>query len=241
VSAPLAGRTALVTGGAERVGRALCVALAEAGADVVVNHRNQPEAAAETVARIAALGRRAVAEEADVTDAAAVARMFDRHAIDLLVNSAATFVQRPFLDLTAEDWDVSMGAILKGAFLCTQAAARGMLARGFGRIANIAGISVYEAWPDYVSHAVAKAALVKLTECSAVALAPTVQVNCIAPGTLIVNGGGRHEAVEQPVRGTTPTRGTPDDLARTLVFLFAAPAYLSGATIPLDGGRRLAR
>jgi len=241
VSKPLAGRLALVTGGAERVGRDICVALAEAGADIVVNHRNQPDAAAETASRIAALGQRAMLAEADVTDADAVARMFATHPVDLLVNSAATFVQAPFLDLTAKQWDTSMGAILKGAFLCTQSAARGMLARGFGRIANIAGISVYESWPDYVSHAVAKSALVKLTECAALALAPTVQVNCVAPGTLILNAGDVHAAVETPVRGATPARGTPDDLARTLVFLFSGPAYLSGATIPLDGGRRLAR
>jgi 2-dehydro-3-deoxy-D-gluconate 5-dehydrogenase len=238
---PLLGRTALVTGGAERVGRELCVALAEAGADVVVNHLGQHEAAAETARLVIATGRHAIACEADVTDAEAVRRMFAAHRVDLLVNSAASFVRAPFLELTAEQWDTSMGAILKGTFLCTQAAARGMLERGFGRIANIAGISVYEAWPDYVSHAVAKSALVKLTECAAVALAPVVQVNCVAPGTLILNESGGHGAVEMPERGTTPRRGTPDDLAATLVFLFSGPAYLSGATIPLDGGRRLAR
>jgi NAD(P)-dependent dehydrogenase (short-subunit alcohol dehydrogenase family) len=237
----LAGRIALVTGGAERVGRELCLGLAAAGADVVVNHLGQAEAAAETTARIAALGRRAWVAEADVTDAEAVGRMFAAHPVDLLVNSAATFVRAPFLDLTAAQWDTSMGAILKGAFLCTQAAARGMLARGFGRIANIAGISVYEAWPDYVSHAVAKTALVKLTECAALALAPVVQVNCVAPGTLILNDGGNHAAVETPARGTVPARGEPEDLVRTLVFLFSGPSYLSGAVIPLDGGRRLAR
>jgi NAD(P)-dependent dehydrogenase (short-subunit alcohol dehydrogenase family) len=237
----LLGRTALVTGGAERVGRELCVGLAEAGADLVVNHRGQPEEAAETARLVASTGRSAVICEADVTDPDAVARMFAAHRVDLLVNSASSFVRAPFLELTAAQWETSMGAILRGAFLCTQAAARGMIERGFGRIANIAGISVFEAWPDYVSHAVAKAALVKLTECTAVALAPTVQVNCVAPGTLILNAGGAHGAVETPERGATPRRGTPADLVATLVFLFSGPGYLSGATIPLDGARRLAR
>lgn len=237
----LAGRIALVTGGAERLGRELCLGLAAEGADVVVNHHAQAAAAEETAARVAELGRRAWVAEADVTDAEAVARMFAAHPVDLLVNSAATFVRAPFLELTPAQWDTSMGAILKGAFLCTQAAARGMLRRGFGRIANIAGISIYEAWPDYVSHAVAKSALVKLTECAALALAPVVQVNCVAPGTLIVNAGGQHATVETPARGGVPPLGEPADLVRTLVFLFSGPAYLSGAVIPLDGGRRLAR
>jgi NAD(P)-dependent dehydrogenase (short-subunit alcohol dehydrogenase family) len=176
-----------------------------------------------------------------VTEADAVAAMFARHPVDLLVNSAATFVRAPFLDLTPAQWDVSMGAILKGAFLCTQAAARGMKARGFGRIVNIAGISVFEAWPDYVSHAVAKSALVKLTECSALALAPDVTVNCIAPGTLTLNAGGRDTDVELPRSAAVPATGTPDDLAALVVFLFSGTSYLSGALIPLDGGRRLAR
>jgi len=237
----LEGRIALVTGGAERVGREICIGLAAAGADVVINHLGKHGEAAETAARIAALGRRAWIAEADVTDAQAVANMFEAHRVDLLVNSAATFVRAPFLELTPAQWDVSMGAILKGAFLCTQAAARGMVARGFGRIANIAGISIYEAWPDYVSHAVAKSALVKLTECAAVALAPTVQVNCVAPGTLILNPHETHRAVEVRPLGGVPARGEPDDLLRTLLFLFSGPGYLSGAVIPLDGGRRLAR
>jgi NAD(P)-dependent dehydrogenase (short-subunit alcohol dehydrogenase family) len=238
---PLAGRTALVTGGAERVGRALCVALAAAGADVVVNHHAHPAQSDETAAMVRAHGRRAWVAQADVTEADAVAAMFARHPVDLLVNSAATFVRAPFLDLTPAQWDVSMGAILKGAFLCTQAAARGMKARGFGRIVNIAGISVFEAWPDYVSHAVAKSALVKLTECSALALAPDVTVNCIAPGTLTLNAGGRDTDVELPRSAAVPATGTPDDLAALVVFLFSGTSYLSGALIPLDGGRRLAR
>ncbi len=238
---PLAGRIALVTGSAERVGKVVALALAQAGADIIVNHLDRKDAAEATVAEIEALGRRAIAVEADVSNPSHVERMMAAAesfgGLHILVNSASNFVTAPFDELSHDDWRASLSVILTGAFLCTQRSAR--LMRDGGKIINVIGISATENWPDYVSHSVAKAGLVKLTEVTAVALGPGIQVNGISPGTLLINEGDAHGSVELPDLGGLMPRGTAEDLAALVVALCSSGDYLTGAIIPLDGGRRL--
>lgn len=238
---PLAGKIALITGSAERVGKVVALALARAGADIVVNHLHQEAAAEATVAEIVGAGRRAVAVDADVSNPHDVERMMARAesfgGLDVLVNSASNFVTAPFDELQLDDWQASLSVILTGAFLCTQHAAR--LMRDGGKIINVIGISATENWPDYASHSVAKAGLAKLTEVTAVALGPRIQVNGISPGTLLINEGRAHDSVELPHLGGLMPRGTAEDLAALIVALCGSGAYLTGAIIPLDGGRRL--
>jgi NAD(P)-dependent dehydrogenase (short-subunit alcohol dehydrogenase family) len=245
----LKGKVALVTGAAQRVGAVIAEALGEAGADVVVNHYRMPEAAAGTVARIRQRGRRAVALEADISSAAAcrelVEGVLDRFGrLDFLIHNASTFVRRPFLELTEDDFEESIGVGLRGPLFLTQAAARPMLAQGGGKVIALIGNSLYEAWPDYVSHAVAKAALGRLMELLAVALAPTVQCLGISPDRVLWTSA-EHDASQRGDRqgglvtldGVDFHAGTAADVAAMTVALCKSGAYLNGAVIPLDGGK----
>ncbi len=241
-SDPLAGRVALVTGAAERVGRALALGLARAGADVVVNHLGQPAQAEAVVAEVNALGRDGLAVAADVSVPAAcrqlVAQTIDRFGrIDLLVHNASSFVQRDFLDLTEADFEASIGVNLRGPLFLSQAAAAHMVQQGSGKIIAIVGNSLSEAWPDFVSHAIAKAGLARLMELLAIALTPHVQCVAVCPAEILPtddaakdDGARRYDDVEL-------VQGRPDDLVELVTYLAASTAYLNGAVIPLDGGK----
>jgi NAD(P)-dependent dehydrogenase (short-subunit alcohol dehydrogenase family) len=249
----LSGRVALVTGGAERVGAVICRELAAAGADVAVNHLDRADAARETVEAIERRGRRAVALEADVSSTEEGRRLVQRTVaelgrLDILVHNASTFVREPFLDLTEDDYEASMGVGLRGPFFLSQAAARVMLEQGAGKIIALAGNSLYEAWPEYVSHALAKAGLARLMELLAVALSPTIQCLAIAPDRVLWTSaehdhhqrgtredGGDGELVS--LSGVRFRTGTAEDVAHFVVELCRAGSYLNGAVIPLDGGK----
>src|SRR5690606_29956045 len=164
----LNGKVALVTGGARRVGRALSLALARAGADVVVNYFQSAEAAEQTVADIVALGRRAIAVRGDVAIADDVRELVRRAAdefgrLDLVVNNASTFYTTPLLAIDEAEWDRVMAVNLKGPFLVAQAAAPLLRRDGGGVIVNIADLSAFQTWPQHVHHSVSKAGLVQLT------------------------------------------------------------------------------
>ena len=239
-----AGKVALVTGGARRVGRALSLALAEAGADVIV-HYNASASEAQDVAReIEGLGRRALPVQADVAHGVDVRRMLREveaawGRLDILVNSAASFESAPFLDISEADWDRVLAVNLKGPFLLMQSAAPMLRASGEGVIVNIADLSAFQPWPSYAHHAVSKAGLVHLTRVAARALGPLIRVNCIAPGTVLppegyigTGGDGTSD------RRVVAPAGTPEDVARALLFLIES-SFITGQTIVVDGGRLL--
>ncbi len=250
----LGGKVALVTGGGDRVGATLSRALAAAGADVVVNHLGTRAAAQATAEAIRALGRRALVVEADVSRRDACVDLVARTvaelgALDLLIHNASSFVQAPFLELSEEQLEASLGVIARGPFFLSQEAAKVMLDRDGGKIVAILGNALYEAWPQFTSHAIAKAALGRLIEVLSVALAPKVQCLALCPGQILGSTGGSNDALREG-RGERPqdgfvampdgTRfptGTADDLAEMLVAVCAAGPYLSGALIPLDGGK----
>jgi NAD(P)-dependent dehydrogenase (short-subunit alcohol dehydrogenase family) len=219
----LEGEVALVTGAAEGVGAVVARALAEAGADVSVNHLRQPDAAAETCAAVVACGRRAIAVDADISSPARcrelVATTVDQLGrLDLLIHNASSFVSGPFLELTEDDFERSFGVIVRGPFFLSQAAAPVMLQQGSGKIVAILGNSLWEAQPDLVSHTVAKVALARLMEALAVALSPNVQCLGVAPDRLLDTGGA-------------------EDVATLIVELCRSSAFLNGAIVPLDGAR----
>lgn len=247
----LNGRVALVTGGAERVGAVICTALAEAGADVVVNHLDTPEPAGEVAQRMTDAGRRAAVLQADVSDASQCTRLVQEAVsslgrLDILIHNASTFVNRPFLELTEEDFEKSIGVGLRGPLFLSQAAARVMLDQGEGKIISLIGNSLFEAWPNYVAHAVAKAGLARLTELLSVALSPTVQCLAVAPDRVLWTSS-EHDAhqrgTREDVNGTVTVddvafrTGTAQDVAELVVALCKAGPYLNGAVIPLDGGK----
>ena len=237
----LENRVALVTGGARRVGRALSLALARAGAHVIIDHAHSDEEAAGAVAEIEALGRRALAVRADVSSKAEIDRLiaaarteFGR--LDVLVNSASLFESAPFEKIAEADWDRVLAVNLKGPFLLTQAAVP-LLRESRGLVVNIADLSAFQAWPSYAHHAVSKAGLVHLTKVAACALAPEVRVNCIAPGTVLPpEEYGEAEARRDAERSLLGRIGTPDDVARALLYLCESD-FVTGEVLIVDGGR----
>ena len=237
-----AGKVALVTGGARRVGRALSLGLGRAGADVAVNYHSSSAEARSVVGELEAMGRRAVAIQADVSRRSEIQRLvrtvgdeFGR--LDILVNSAASFESAPFLEIEESDWDQVMAVNLKGPFLLMQEAAPLLRANQQGLIVNIADLSAFQAWPSYAHHAVSKAGLVHLTRIAARALAPAIRVNCIAPGTVLPpegytgqggDGTSDRRLVEQP--------GKPEDVVDTLLYLLSND-FVTGQALVVDGGR----
>jgi len=186
----LKGCAAIVTGGSGGLGQRICRALALHGVDIVVNYAASEEKARSVAAEIAKLGVRAVALRADVTDPAAVARMVDAAQaefgrVDILVNDAAINKTIAYADLdgmTHALWHDILATNLTGAFNCIKAVAPLMRAQGQGRIVNISSGAGVAPRGSSIAYAVSKAGMIHLTKCMAVALAPAVTVNCVAPG-----------------------------------------------------------
>ncbi len=242
----LNGKVALVTGGAVRVGKAIALALARAGADVAINYRSSADAAVATVAEIAALGRRAVAIRADVGQGAQVQALVDEAVgklgrLDVLVNSASLWRKTPWAELDEPAWDQLVDIALKGPFLCAKAAAPHLTAHGDGAIINIVDLSAFVPFAGYMPHSAAKAGLVNLTYSLAMELAPAVRVNAIAPGPVLPPPDYTEKQMQAAAKHTLIGRwGTAEDVAAAAVFLAQAP-YITGVILPVDGGERLVR
>lgn len=240
----LNGKTALVTGGAVRVGKAIALALAAAGADVVINYHSSADAAVQTVAEIETLGRRALAVKADVSQGSQVQTLVDTAIkqlgrLDVLVNSASLWRRTPWAELDEAAWDQLVDIALKGPFLCAKAAAPHLTARGDGAIINIVDLSAIIPFRNYLPHSAAKAGLLNLTYSLAMELAPTVRVNAIAPGPVLPPPEYTEQQMQAAARRTLIGRwGTAEDVAQAAVFLTQAP-YITGVVLPVDGGERL--
>lgn len=239
----LAGKVALVTGAAKRIGRSVALRLAAEGADVIVNYRGSKDAAEEVVAQIKAMGRRAAAIQGDVskrTDVgallAAVEHDFGR--LDILVNNAGMFFPAKFEELTEEQWDTILDVNLKSQFLCSQMAARLLRQSGSGRIVNFASLGGLLAWPNYTHYCVSKAGVIMLTRCLARALAPEITVNAVAPGTISFPGDAPELAEDFIRRAPLGRTGAPSDIADAVLFL-AQSSFITGQVIVVDGGRTL--
>lgn len=237
------GKLALVTGAAHRVGRALALGLARAGADVAVHYHGADRAAGRTVEAIEALGRNAVALRADLSDAdacgALVAAATQRlGGLDILVNSASTFESAPFEEITAEMWDRVQAVNVRAPFLLTRAAAP-LLRERSGVVVNIADLAGVQAWPSFAHHGVAKAGLIHLTRVSARALAPSVRVNCVVPGTVLPPEDYTEQQVERSAaRAALQRIGSPEDVVEALLFLVRSD-FATGSVVTVDGGRLL--
>ncbi|HEX3377405.1 MAG TPA: 3-oxoacyl-ACP reductase family protein [Candidatus Acidoferrales bacterium] len=237
-------KVALVTGAAKRIGRSIALRLAAEGADVIVNYRTSESEAAEVVAQIEGLGRRALAIQANVAKSADVKQLFatiekEFGRLDILVNNAATFSSVKFEDLSEEQWDNMLDSNLKSQFLCCQAAAPMLRRGGHGRIINFASLGGLLAWPSYTHYCVSKAGVIMLTRCLSKALAPDITVNAIAPGTISFDGDAP-EIAESFVR-LAPLRrtGTAKDIDDAVLFLVQSD-FITGQVLVVDGGRSVA-
>ena len=239
----LAGKVALVTGAAKRIGRSVALRLASEGADVIVNYRGSKSEADEVVAEIAAMGRRALAVQADVAIRAEVTALFaavekEFGRLDILVNNAGMFFSAKFEELTEEQWDRILDTNLKSQFLCSQAAAPILRRSGHGRIVNFASLGGLLAWPAYTHYCVSKAGVIMLTRCLARALAPEITVNAIAPGTISFPGDAPELAEDFIRRAPLQRTGTAKDIDDAVVFLVQS-GFVTGQVIVVDGGRTL--
>lgn len=244
----LKNKVALVTGSGRNLGRAIALAFAREGADVVVNSRSNP-AEAELVAEEARVsGVRAIATLADVSDRSQVETMFQQALeafgrVDILVSNAAIRPQKSFVDLTVEEWKQAIGVILDGAFYCTQAALSSMLANQFGRVIYITGDGAYSGVAQRAHVSAAKMGLTGLARGLATEFAEkNITFNIISPGRMDTtrdNSFYADPASMQRVDDIPMKRlGNPDEIANACVFLSTnEAAYITGQTLHVNGGR----
>jgi len=239
----LHNQVALVTGGAKRLGRAISLALAGAGARVAVNYHTSEKEAAEVVQEIQRQGSEAVALQADVSRPAEVKKLVAAAekrfgGIDILVNNAGIFARYEWDKITEADWDRFMNTNLKSQFFCAQAVAPGMKRKGRGKIVNLASLGGLLAWPAFIPYGVSKAGVIHLTRVLARALAPEIQVNAVAPGTIQFPGEEPDESYIR--RAPLKKTGTADDIAGTVLFLCTQADYITGQVFVVDGGYSIA-
>ena len=241
---PLLGKVAMITGASRRIGRSTALALAAAGADLVLNARSardEVEAVAEEVRR---RGRRALVAMADVTREDEVARMVDNASaefgrIDILINNAAIRKQAPFTDMTYDDWRQILAVILDGAFLCSRAVLPVMVAGGGGTIVNIGGLTAHIGAANRAHVCTAKAGLVGLTKALAIEFADRgVTVNCVVPGKI---GGERSKSSGvSPIGADRIPLGREGDVAEVagMVAAMCMPAarFMTGQSVHVSGG-----
>jgi len=243
----LSGCAALVTGGSGDLGRAIALALAEAGADVAVTWVGYREGAVETCRQVEKLGRRTAMIQLDQSDPSAIEPgVSDAVAalgrLDVLVNNAGWNIGVPFRDLdalTVEVWDRVNEVNVRGPFLLARAAARHLRARGAGRIVNIASVAGLRAAGSSIAYAVSKAGLIHLTRCLAVALAPEVTVNCVAPGLMEGTRMAKRlpaEVVESTRRLAVLQRSTAIGDVAAQVVGFCRADSVTGQVLNIDGG-----
>ena len=242
---PLEGQVALITGAGRRIGRVIALTLARAGASVVVNYNHSRAGALATAREVRALGVESIAIHADVTKPRQVQRMFGSvakrfHRLDILVNNAGDFFPVRWDRLTEKDWDQLLGVNLKGTFFCAQAAARMMKRRKRGRIINISSLGGLEAWAGYMHYCASKAGVIMLTRCLAKALAPHIQVNSVAPGSILFPAEGRGPWSENVIRATPLKKaGRPEDVAEMVLYLAAHADFITGQVFAVDGGKSI--
>jgi pteridine reductase len=238
----LAGKVALVTGSAKRLGRAVALRLAEEGADLVIHHGTSHAEAQNTVAEIKKMGRRAAAFAADLRKVSEIGGLFEAALeefgrLDILVNSAANFLPASIVSTTEEIWDASLDTNLKAGFFCAQAASP-LLRRTKGTIVNFADAGGLLGWPGFIPHSISKAGVVMLTKVLAKALAPDIRVNAIAPGTITMPGDPPEWEADFVRLAPLARTGAPSDIADAVSYLVHAE-FMTGHTLVLDGGRSL--
>lgn len=247
MSMDLSGQVALVTGAAHRVGRVIALALASAGTNILVHyHRADADTVRDTLQEIKSRGVEAYSVQADISEAegieqvmAAVEEHYGR--LHLLVNSASAFPRGHLLDVSLESWNTTMNVNLRAPFLFTQQAARLMRQNDpeGGAIVNIVDQGAYAPWPHRPHHGISKAGLWMLTQVSALALAPHVRVNAIAPGP-VMKPDNMPEAAWQGFGELLPLQrvGTAHDVGEATVFLLSQP-FITGALLHVNGGEHL--
>jgi 3-oxoacyl-[acyl-carrier protein] reductase/pteridine reductase len=238
---PLAGKAALITGGARRLGRAIALALAEAGADVAITFRNSAQEAQHTVIDSGSFGGRVVAMRCDITEEKSVRSVIKETAkelggIDILVNNAANYQTAEFDQITLKQWDAIFASNTRGPFLVSREALNHLRERK-GRIINMGSLGGLRPWASHAHYCSSKAAVHMLTKVMAKALAPDVAVNCVAPGMIDLGEKAAAAFMKKMARQTPMRRnGRGEEIAAAVLFFATAPRFITGQILAVDGG-----
>ena len=238
---PLAGKCALITGGAKRLGRASALALAEAGADVAITFLHSAREAQHAVIDISSLGVRAVALRCDVTSEKSVKAAVkelgrELGGVDILVNNAGNYETADFDKITVKQWDSIFASNTRGPFLVSRESLKFLRERS-GRIINMGSLGGLRPWATHAHYCSSKAAVHMLTKVMAKALAPEISVNCVAPG-MIDLGEKAAAAFMRKMAKETPMRrnGSGEEIAAAVLFFATAPHFITGQIMAVDGG-----
>jgi 3-oxoacyl-[acyl-carrier protein] reductase len=241
-----AGKTAVVTGGSRGIGRAVCLELAQGGANVVLCYAGNEAAAQETVSACESLGVKTLAVRCDVSDSAQVKGLMDAAVkefgrIDILVNNAGITKDGLIMMMKEEDFDAVVAANLKGTFLCMKAVSRQMMKQRYGRIVNLSSVVGLRGNAGQVNYAASKAGVIGMTKSLAKELASrNVTVNAVAPGFIETDmTAAMTDAAKSATLSAIPlnTLGSPEHVAKAVAFLASDDAsYITGQILAVDGG-----
>jgi 3-oxoacyl-[acyl-carrier protein] reductase/pteridine reductase len=240
----LSGKSALVTGGARRIGRAIAIALADSGADVAITYRTSQSEALHTAGQLESMGCRALAVECDVRSETSVRRSIDATMsrfgrLDIVVNNAAVFEAAPLESLSLDQWDTVFETNARGPFLVAREALAHLRPVN-GRIVNIGSLGGLHAWAGHGHYCASKAALHMLTQVMAKAFAPEVSVNCVAPGWIETDEGAAAENSRFAAKTPMRRNGTVEEVAQAVLLFATGPAFVTGQILAVDGGLGLA-
>ena len=241
----LKNRTVLVTGAGVRLGQAIAVSLGQQGMKVALHYHQSMEGAKETLDLMGGDIKQHGCFQADLRQVSKIELLIQHieeklGQIDVLINNAADFFPTPLGKVSESEWDRLISLNLKAPFFLSQLVGTSMLKQGQGKIVNIVDVAAERPWPQFLPYCASKAGLVSLTKGLAKALAPAVQVNAVAPGTMLpppqISSFSQDLAIE---RSLLKKMGRPDDIARAVTY-FLENDFVTGTVLPVDGGRMLA-
>jgi NAD(P)-dependent dehydrogenase (short-subunit alcohol dehydrogenase family) len=239
----LKGKVALITGAAHRVGKAIALRLAWEGCHTAIHYHAASQDAKRTLTEIEELSVRAYTYQADLRSVEEIHNLFsaverDLNHLDILINSAAIMQRIPFKEVSLEDWNETINLNLRAPFFCLQSAVQLMGTDG-GAVINITDIAGIQPWKDFPVHSISKIGVDMLTKVAALAFAPTVRVNAIAPGPVLKPTHMKEQRWEQLGQALPlGAAGTPTDVAEAVIFLLRND-FITGETLVVDGGNQL--
>ncbi len=242
----LKNRVALITGSAHRVGKEIAQTLAREKVKIALHFNSSSKEAEKTLQEISQSGGEAILLEADLSRISGISHLVEKtishfSRIDILINNAAVYYKTPLHKITESDWDNFLTVNLKAPFFCCQMVSEYMKKQRCGKIINITDVAGFTPWSEFLPYSISKAGLISMTKGLAIALAPDIQVNAIASGTVLMGAEASEEYLEQIRKNTLLNRiGSPNDIAQTVLFLLRGTDYMTGTVVTVDGGKLLA-
>lgn len=239
----LQNKVALITGGAHRVGKAIALGLVKERVKLALHYNHSTDKAEQTISEIKSMGGEALLIQGDfsrVSEIENVVKTCHQHfkKIDILINNAAIYFRTPLGETTEEQWDDLLTINLKAPFFCAQFVAIIMKKQKSGKIINITDVAGITPWSGYIPYSASKAGLISITKGMAKALAPDIQVNAVAPGTVLMREEATEDEIKE-IKNLTLLKkiGTPEDIVNAVLFLLKGGDFVTGEVIVVDGGR----